>query len=250
MRRLFYITIVILFSGCSDMDNQEILETHSNGTPKTVKIYLNDENDKYIYKDFYKDGTLEFEGKVVNDKFVEYKKSYFSNGNFKETLELADSADLDYCCPDGFYHVYHENGQLKETHYKKKGVFNGPVYKYDTSGIKTGIYETSDDKKNGITKTFYQNGATKALKEYKNDTLIGTVYYFTEKGDSLKRHSLYRGKIDFPIKYWKDNGTSLFGEYNNDNKYQIKWTWRDSLNNITKEEIADTINGQFVTPNY
>jgi antitoxin component YwqK of YwqJK toxin-antitoxin module len=248
MKRLLYILALIFFIGCSEDDRIEIIEAYSNGDPLSVKVYSNDNNSNYIIKDYYIDGTLVFEGKVVNEKFVEYKKAYFENGTPKEIVELTDSADLDYCCPNGFYQTYYDNGQLSETHYKKNGLFNGLVTKYDSSGIKSAEYEVTNDLKNGITKTFYLNGEIKSIKEYQQDTLIKTVYYFTETGDSLKRHGTYNGKLDFPIKYWKENGSSLLGEYLFSKANQVKWTWKDSINNTLKTEIADPVNGQFITP--
>jgi antitoxin component YwqK of YwqJK toxin-antitoxin module len=66
--------------------------------------------------------------------------------------------------------------------------------------------------KNGVTITHFGNGEIKSIMEFRNDTLIGTVYYFTETGESLKKNGIYKGKLDFPIKYWKENGNSLYGE--------------------------------------
>ena len=251
MKRLFNILTIIFIIGCSETNRVEVIESYSNGEPRIVKVYSEKENNSnYIYKDYFIDGTLVFEGKVSNNQFIEYKKAYYRNGNKREIVELSDSAELDYCCPDGFYQTYYENGCLEETHYKKNGLFNGLVTTYDSIGTKVAEYEVTNDLKNGITNNFYYNGKIKSIKEYLNDTLIGTAYYFTETGDSLKRHGTYKGQLDFPIKYWKDNGSSLLGVYSDSNTHQVKWTWKDSLKNIIKVEISDTINGQFITPDY
>jgi len=246
---IYILTLALLFS-CSESDKFEVVETWPDGSHKSTKVYLdNKDKSDYLIKDYHENGRLSFEGKVKNNQFVEYKKSYFPNGNKEEFVELAAPADLTYCCPNGFYKVYYENGQLEETHYKRNGLFNGLVTKYDSSGNKTAEYQMSDDLKNGGTKSFYANGKTKSIKEFRNDTLVGTVYYFTESGDSLKKNGTHKGKLDFPIKYWKENGNSLYGEYNN-NYYQVRWTWFDSLGNKIKTEVVDTVNGQFVTPDY
>ncbi|KAB1065936.1 toxin-antitoxin system YwqK family antitoxin [Salibacter halophilus] len=251
MKKLIYIISFTFLFGCSDPNNIKVIEKYADGSPKSVKVLFdNNDSNNYIIKNFYPDGTLDFEGKVSNNKFVEYRKAYFENGNPKEIVKLSDSTNLDYCCPDGFYKHYYKHGQLKETYFKKNGLFNGLAIKYDSLGNKIAEYQVTNDLKNGITKKFHDNGAIKSIKEYKNDTLVGTAYYFTESGDSLKRHGTNKGKIDFPIKYWKDNGNSLLGVYHNDNHYQVKWTWIDSVGNITKTEIADTVDGQFVTPDY
>ena len=251
MKKLIYILTLAFIFGCSDSSKTEVINKYSDGSPRTVKEYPDDQDrSKYILKDFFQNGTLAFEGKVKNGKFVEYKRAYYQNGNLKERATLADSADLNYCCPNGFYEVYYDNGQLEETHHKKDGLFNGLVTEYDTAGNKITETQVSADLKNGIAKTFFVNGNVKSIKEFHNDTLVGTAYYFTETGDSLKKHGTHKGNLDFPIKYWKDNGSSLFGEYHNNNYYQVKWTWKDSLENILKTEVADTINGQFVTPDY
>ena len=251
MKRLFNILILFFVVGCSESDRVEIIKSYSNGEARTVKVYFEkNDSSNYIIKDYFIDGTLVFEGRVSNSKFIEYKKAYFRNGSKKEFVELSDSAELGYCCPDGFYQTYYENGNLEETHYKKDGTFNGLVTKYDSNGTKVGEYEVTNGLRNGTTSTYYNNGNIESIKEYLNDTLIGTAYFFMESGDSLKRHGTYKGELDFPIKYWKDNGHSLLGVYQDSNYHQVKWVWRDSLDNIIKVEISDTVNGQFVTPEY
>jgi antitoxin component YwqK of YwqJK toxin-antitoxin module len=250
MKKLLSLILIPFLAGCSEPNKTEVIDNYPNGQAKSTREYLNKDKNEYLIRDYFENGNLEFESKVVNGKFVEFKKSFYNNGNLEETVELTDSAKMDYCCPDGSYQVYYSNGQLKESHYKKDGLFNGLVTKYDSSGAKLADYQVDNDRKNGVARTFYTNGKVNSIKEYQNDTLVGIVYIFTETGDSLKRYNTYKAKMDFPIKYWKDNGNNLLGEYYNGDYYQVKWTWIDSLGNATKSEIADTVNGKFVTPDY
>ena len=233
MKEAIYILIILLFIGCSNNEKEVILETYPNGNTKSLRIYPDDKNkNNYKLKEYYANGHLEFESKVRNSKFIEYKKAYFENGNPKEIVILTDSAEFDFCCPDGFYTYYYENGIIKETHYKKNGLFEGLVSVFDSLGIKESEHQTFNDLKNGITKTYYNNGIVESIKEYKNDTLVGTVFYFSETGDSLKRYGIYKGKLDFPIKYWKKNGYSLFGNFYKGETDRVQWIWKDSLNKI------------------
>jgi antitoxin component YwqK of YwqJK toxin-antitoxin module len=126
---IYILTLAFLFS-CSETEKIEVVETWPDGSHKSIKVYIEDKDKSaYLIKDYYANGTLSFEGKVNNNQFLDYKKSYFPNGNQEEFVELSDSADLTYCCPDGFYKVFYENGQLKETHHKMNGLFNGLVTK-------------------------------------------------------------------------------------------------------------------------
>lgn len=251
MNKLLYLLPSLFFISCTQSRSTEVIEKYSDGSTRTDIEYL-DKNDSscFIIRDYYRSGTVEFEGKICNDRFVEFKRVYFENGQPKEHVTLTSSAELDYCCPDGEYRMYHENGQLMQTHTRVNGLFEGMVTKYDTLGKIRAEYQVAKDLKNGIAKKYYTNGVVRSIREYRNDTLVGKQFFFTETGDSLKRTATYNGHIDFPIKYWKENGSSLRGEYANGNHFQVQWTWIDSTGNITKTAVVDTVNGTFVTPEY
>lgn len=250
MKHLFVALALIVLNGCSDSSETKVIEFHPDGSPKWVKEYTgNPESGEYVMKEFFPDGTLAFEAKVSNASFVDYKRSYFENGNLMETVQLDDSADFEACCPDGFYSFYYDNGKLRETHYMKNGTFNGPVANYDSAGVKTADYAVANGMKNGVEYRYYRNGAVATIKTYRNDTLVGTAYYFTESGDSLQRHSSTNGEIDFPRKFWKEDGSSLCGEYTGDSS-QVKWTWYDPAGNATKTTISGAVEGDFLTPDF
>jgi antitoxin component YwqK of YwqJK toxin-antitoxin module len=252
--QLIFLAIAIL--GCSENENSKIqstiiLEKYSNGTTKIENIYPDRGNvNDYLIKEYYQNGNLSFESKVHNHNFIEYKKSYYENGKISEFTKLKDSADFLSCCPDGFYQIFYENGNIQETHYKKDGLINGLVVAYDSLGRKTGEYNILSGVKNGLTKYFYANGKIESIENYLNDTLIKTAFYFKENGDSLKRNFTYKGKIDFPIKYWNENGFSLEGISVNKNSKLVKWIWRDSANKTIKEKIVKPINNKFITPDF
>lgn len=257
MKKLIYILTFTLLVGCSDSNKTEVIEKYPDGFPKSVKVYVDSKDiSNYLIKDYYRDGTLEFEGKVSNDKFVEYKKAYFENSNPKEVVELSKSADLDYCCPDGFYKYYYEHGQLKETHYKKDGRFNGLVTKYDSLGNKIAEYQVENNLKNGTTKVYYENGNIYSVRQYQNDSLIGKVYYFDKNGDSLKVYATFKGKEDFPTKKWLENGQIFYATYIDSTYDKVQYLWTDSKGNEIKrinlewgQESEFISENGWVTPN-
>jgi antitoxin component YwqK of YwqJK toxin-antitoxin module len=249
-RTYIILIISILTFSCSEKKSKEIImDKYPNGNPKSVNIFFDKES--YILKDYYLDGKLEFEGKIVNEKFVEYKKSYFENGALKEKVQLSDSADLDYCCPDGYYEMYNKNGNLKQTHILLAGELNGLLEVYDSLGIIIVDFEMENDLKNGNSKKYHLNGKISSIKKFRNDTLTDISYFFNESGDSIKTHGTYKGQKDFPFKYWKKNGNTLEGKYYQGKFDKVEWKWRDSLGSVIKTEILDTNkNGQFITPEY
>ncbi|MFN6945161.1 MAG: toxin-antitoxin system YwqK family antitoxin, partial [Cytophagaceae bacterium] len=204
MKPIILLLFSVLLISCSNNaeDKQEayemIWERYDDGKKKSVKIYHDLNNrDAYTIKDYYSNGNINFEGDVENGYFKNKKKAYYENGNLMQLIKLSDSTRLDYCCPDGFYQDFYSTGKLEQTHYKLRGAINGPVVLYDTSGSKIAELHVIDDLMNGIEKKYHKNGRIKSIKTFKNDTIIGTAYYFSENGDSLKKHDTYRGNPAF-----------------------------------------------------
>jgi antitoxin component YwqK of YwqJK toxin-antitoxin module len=254
MKIQHFILILFILSGCNNILETEkviILDKFENGNTKHAYVYPNKNvTSRFRYITYYEDGTIAFEGDVENGYYKGTKKSYFENGNPKEFCHLKDSGEFGYCCPDGYYEMYYKNGILGETHYIVNGQFNGLVIMFDTTGIKTSEIVFKDDMKNGTMKEFYSDDMLFSITNYRNDSLVGLGIEFFDSGDTSCLYNTFMGKVDFPITYWKKNGNKLVGEYMTGTYHKVKWTWIDSQSNIVKQEIRDTINGRFITPDF
>ncbi|PWJ33248.1 antitoxin component YwqK of YwqJK toxin-antitoxin module [Sediminitomix flava] len=228
---------LMLLTSCSEVYKTEVIEKLPDGTPIIVKEYLKKGDDFYILKNYYLNGNIRFEGKVSNDKLVEYKKFYFENGNPSKYIELEDSVELEYCCPNGNYIHYYENGIVKETYNLRNKKNEGLLLHYDTLGKKLFEINFSKGLKDGIAKKYYSNGALHSIRTYENDTLIGESHYFKENGDSLITYSVFSGVETLPIKKWLGNGQVFFADYINYDLAEFIWT--DSLGRELKRvEVA------------
>ncbi len=243
MKPILCTMILTSVLSCSQSTN----EVQNNNEPRSEVIVI-DTGDFYVYREYFPNDTLSLEVGMKDDQITGFRKSYYSNGSSKEIVKIKGFYPTDYCCPNGLYKVFYENGVLKEIHNKENGEYEGRVISFDTLGNKKAEFQVLQGLRHGMAKRYYPNGMVKGVYEYKQDTLTKTAYTFTEKGDSLKRYFLKKGKISFPITYWKEDGRSLTGEYYNNQNFKVKWTWRDSSRNTVKSEIVDTVNGQFITP--
>lgn len=238
---------------------RKTIDTYSDGKIKTEYVYPNkNDESKYNIIDYYNNGKVSFKGTVENNKFIGVKLSYYETGNLREVDSISNPCDFDICCCDGKVFRYYNNGKLDEKFENKNGVANGLVFIYgsDSSGKVWQIRNYTDDKQNGITKTFYESGKLYKVEDFKNDTLINHVFYFRENGDTMKILSIRKGKEDFPVKKWLMNG-QIFYAFHLDSYNGIVYRWTDSIGRELKREIVSsktgkewlTSNGKFITPN-
>jgi len=251
MRPFLAIIILTLFLGCKT-DYKKSIDTHPNGEKKVKKS-------TYPIIEFYDNGQVSFQATVVDNKFVGVKTSYFENGNLKEVDSLLHPCDLDYCDCDGKISKYYSNGQLQQTFESKNGVANGQVILYarDSSGKIRSISDYKNDKKNGVTKTFYRSGKIYKVGTFANDTLIDHIYYFEETGDTMKIMYTWYGQEDFPTKKWLTNGQIFYATYLDSTYKKALYRWTDKSGIELRREIVSpgtggkwiTANGKWLTPN-
>jgi len=170
-----------------------------------------------------------------------------------------NSCLLDFCCCDGKVLKYYRNGNLDQTFENRNGVANGFVtlYDNDSSGTVNSIHTYKNDKKNGVSKSFYKSGKLFKLSNYKNDILTDKVYYFEENGDTMKIYNTWKGKEDFPTKKWLQNGQLFYAEYI-DTTYDVaiyRWTDKNGKElerkKITHKKVGEWVSKEhkWLTPN-
>ena len=259
MRPFSIILLLTFLLGCKT-EYRKTIDTYSNGKTKTEYVYPEKANQsKYTIIEYYDNGQVSFKATVDNNKFVGVKINYFENGNLKEVDSIINPCDLDNCCCDGKVSKYYTNGKLEQTFENKNGVANGQVVLYgtDSSGKVWSTRSYQDDKKNGITKTFYQSGKLYKVETFNNDTLIDYVYYFEETGDTMKINYTWKGKEDFPSKKWLDNGQIFYATYLDSSYNKALYRWTDKSGRELRKEIVSpktggewiTSNGKWITPN-
>jgi len=249
--RLTILTIVLFF-GCKT-EYRNVVDTYSNGKVKEEYVYPNKKDkSKFTIIEYYPNGQISFKGEVENNKFIGMKLNYYENGNLKEVDSILNSCNLDFCCCDGFVKKYYSNGKPDQTFENRNGVANGLVslYSNDSSGKLVTVSAYQEGKKNGISKTYYDNGKLYKLCSYKNDTAIGHIYYFETNGDTMKIYSTWKGHEDFPTKKWLTNGQIFYATYLDSTYNKVLYRWTDKAGLELKRQIPIHTKGEkWVTPN-
>jgi antitoxin component YwqK of YwqJK toxin-antitoxin module len=251
MRQTFIILTITLFF-CCKTEIRETIETFPNGKVKTEYVYYEKKiNDDYTIIDYFENGQIKFKGTVKNKKFVGEKFNYYDNGILKEVDSIINPCDLDFCCCDGKVFKYYRNGKLDQTFENRNGVANGLVSIYDTDSSGT-LWHTSfysDNHRNGEYKEFYKSGKLYKLGTYRNDTLVGNMYYFKENGDTSKYFFHFKGKQDFPAKKWLANGQIFYATYTDSSYKNVLYRWTDEDGNeIKREQITPDKKKKYVLP--
>lgn len=231
--------------------HHEIIEKFEDNSIKIERIYNDkDAKNEFKYIEYYKNRNIKFEGYIKDNFYRGIKKNYYENGNPMEFCHLTDSGEFNFCCPDGFYELFHTNGKLKQTYYRIKGNIDGIITNYDTLGIKRNELYVENDIKNGLSKHFYSTGVIRSIEQYKNDTLINFVVDFFESGDSSFRANINKGSIYFPIKKWNEEGDYIFGNFLDESEEKVKWVWKNSQDEIIKTEISEANEDGFIIPDF
>jgi antitoxin component YwqK of YwqJK toxin-antitoxin module len=252
------IFLTLLF-GCNS-EIRETIETYSSGKIKSEYIYA-DKNNKseYTIIEYHENGQIKFKGTVKDGNFFGVKLNYYDNGNLRSVDSIINPCALDFCCCDGKVLRFYRNGHLKLTFENRNGVAYGFVthYNQDSSGVINSIYSYKDNQKNGVAYEYYNSGKLYKQSYYKNDTLIGKVYYYEENGDTMKIFNTWKGKEDFPTKKWLKNGQIFYADYV-DTTYDIAlYRWTDKSGKelerktITHKQIGKWVSKKhkWLTPN-
>jgi antitoxin component YwqK of YwqJK toxin-antitoxin module len=259
MRTSLTLLLLILLRGCKT-EYRKSIDTYSNGKTKIEYVYPDKANQsKYAIIEYYNDGQISFKATVDNNKFVGVKVNYFENGNLSEVDSITNPCDLNNCCCDGKVSKYYSNGKLEQSFENKNGNVDGQVLLYgsDSSGKLWSIRSYQEDKKNGVSKTFYESGKVYKIEKFSNDTLVDYVIYFQENGDTMKVNYTWKGNEDFPSKKWLESGQIFYATYLDNSYNKALYRWTDKAGKELRREIVSpksggewiTSNGKWLTPN-
>lgn len=252
MRQTLFILTISLFLGCKT-EIRETIESYPNGKVMTEYVYADKTNKKdYYINEYFENGQPKFKGTVKDGKFIDAKLNYYDNGNLREVDSIINPCALDFCCCDGKVFKYYRNGKLDQTYENRNGIANGIVTLYDNDSTEniSEITAYKDDKRNGISKTFFKSGKVFSIKTYLNDSLVDYAYYFHENGDTSKYFYHFKGKQDFPAKKWLENGQIFYATYSDSSFKNVLYRWTDKNGNqIKREQITHDKNKKYVLPN-
>ena len=248
---LFIVLTIVLFFGCKT-EVRETIEIFPNGKVEVEYVYSNKKNkDNYTIIEYFESGQIKFKGTVENGKFVGAKLNYYDNGNLREVDSIINPCELDFCCCDGTVFKYFRNGKLDQTFEMRNGVANGlvTIYDRDSLGIVINTIEYKDDRKNGKEIVYFKLGSVYSISEFRNDTAVNYIYYFKENGDTSKYFFHFKGKRDFPVKKWLEDGVIFYANYIDSSYKNALYQWTDKDGNELKREIVTLDkNMQYVLP--
>lgn len=165
--------------------------------------------------------NIEFENNMIKDFPVIW---YRASGN--RYMDFILDGDI----LSGTYNSYHVNGNLKRSVRLKNGLADGPSRAYSGNGAISSVYDYKEGKKegtfcrynngdsimqtgsysggrlSGYIRNYYTNGNTETEKYYLNNTLMFTVFYFSNgvfRGQTFTPEFKAAAADDIEIKSFK-----------------------------------------------
>ena len=102
--------------------------------------------------------------------------------------------------------VLNENGEVLSF---TGEIPNGLVKEYDMENKLTGEMNYNAGKIEGVTKSFYPNGAVETVKNYRNGKLEGVCKEFYDNGKEKQLSNYKDGMLDGKVKKYSSSGTLL-----------------------------------------
>lgn len=172
--------MALSFSSCKENIQRE----YYPGGNILSEVEMKDEKMHGKGTTYYENGKIKVECEFRNDSLIGQIKEYYPNGKLFIVADAVTSEATAYSeSGDSF-----ERGKLRNT--KKNGLW---VEYVGNDKIKRFLWNYVDDVKNGEYTCFRPTGSIEVKGFYKGGTLDGPVYYFNEKGDTIK------------VQYWKAN---------------------------------------------
>lgn len=170
-------------------------------------------------------GCLNLLSQNSNDS-LEFITYYYDGGGKSSEGYLRDGK------PDGYWKSFYPNGNLKAEGNRINFLLSGPWLFYNEDGEKTIEINYSEDKKEGLKKTFANNQVMKE-EAYVNDRLQGytRVYY---EGGKLKK--------EIPFVEGREKGVGY--EYAQDERIIKLQTYKDGV--LTRQQSINKLDKQGV----
>ena len=108
MKRLFFLSILVVLVACSSGIKKHVIESFESGAPRQISFYKMMDNDSLLVREewYYEDSILRMEGDYRNGKKSGEWKAYYADGTVWSEGEFEDGLS------NGARKVYHENGNI------------------------------------------------------------------------------------------------------------------------------------------
>lgn len=201
-----------------DKDNYIVINNIENGIKNGFsELYYKDVlKEKGIYKDgnkvgvwkkYYDDGKIESEIKYNEKSNITSLKEYHKNG--KIAVYINNNGKIPVI------KIYDENGRLQEVRkqfieFVDSGTEIGKFTENLLNSYKvSNSSEISKNKKNGLVKTYYDNGNIKTEKYYKKGVKSGISREYDENGNLIIEENYRNGELDGLQKLYSEGGILL-----------------------------------------
>ena len=197
-------------------------------------LNLSDENGKKtgLWKGFYQDGSLRYEGSFLNDRPQGIFRYYDESGRLKATNSF------DHTGRKAWHRAFDSTGFLLA-----EGIYlnqkKDSVWTYysaaDSAVIAREAYQF--DQKHGLSVTYYpQSGQPAEELFYENGKLQGVWNKYFDVGTLMTSGFYENDKLNGPFTTYHPNGqVSISGQYENDLQYGI-WEFFDEDGNLINTE--------------
>lgn len=143
MKAKFFVLLLsaLMLASCGGKTVEEIVETHPDGSPKLVRVYLEKGNVRELVKEtqYYPNHQKFYEGEFKDNKKDGDWTVWYDNGNVWSEGSYEKGLD------EGKRQGYYESGVIHFSGQYKKGKMTGTWTFYDEKG--TVVKEVDYDKK-------------------------------------------------------------------------------------------------------
>jgi len=155
----------------------------------TFKIILEDsilQNDR-PYRAYYDDEkTIKFEGRIINNMVNDLWRSYYRNGNLKNSVNYKDGK------VEGVAFFYFDDKneiKLAEINYQED-LINGLYLEFYKNGAQKAKIQYEEGKLNGDAEFYYKTGSIKIKGKYKNNNKKGKWIFYNKKGEVINKERM------------------------------------------------------------
>ncbi|MFV0247358.1 MAG: toxin-antitoxin system YwqK family antitoxin [Tenacibaculum sp.] len=167
-----------------------------------------------IWKKYYKNGAIRYQGQFKNGKEIGTFKFYDMSLStqpiiVKEFSETSDTALVKFYSIDGKlkskgesvkkqrigkWLYFFQNGKIISEENYQKGLLHGMLKNYYPSGRLTEQTNYAEGEKHGISKIYSEDGVLLQEENYQKGLLHGSCAYYDIKGELKERGSYNKGK--------------------------------------------------------
>ena len=188
-----------------------------------------------LWRDFYPNGQLRYEGQFKNDRCKGTFKYYDEQGNLKATNEFDKSGER------ALNKTYAPNGRMVATGYYQNQKKDGEWRYYDAnSGQLRLVEDNKDGKVHGWSRLYNpQNGVLSEETQYVEGQPEGLCRKYSDTGVLLMECRYHNRMLDGPVKsFYPNTALKEEGQYANGQKTGV-WKTYNEDGDIIAEEAFD-----------